>query len=558
MSRVELGEWIGEKGHFKLDLQTFLVSRGLITANSGAGKSYLIRKFLEETQGKIQQIVLDVEGEFATLREKYDYILAGPGADVDATPETAEILARKVLELGSSIIIDLYELPHEERIEFVSKFFNAMVNAPKALWHPVLVVLDEAHVFAPEKAKSESRRAVADMATRGRKRGFCLTLATQRLAKLHKDVAAECNNKMIGRMSLDIDMKRAAEELGLSNKADILALRELDPGQFFVFGPAISKTVRKAKIGKVETKHIEPGQVLKDRIPVPTKKMLSILAKLTDLPKQAKQEQEDMESLRAQVRTLEHELRVLKKEGLSIKDLNELKELRKTMATISKQKKVILDSIDYLRAQVQLLPEAQAPAPAQGHVLTIMGPLPTHVLPPLPSVRKIESSQQDLDPQGSPLGRCERAILKFLAARPDRWFNQSQIGTWSGYSKKSSGFQNALSRLATGGWIVREHGKIALASGREEQARQVLGRDFEAPATTLEDWRGKLGKCQRAVFDVLLSSPAHVWGKEEIAKQAGYSAGSSGFHNALSDLTTLGLMKRSHGGVQLNPEVMDV
>jgi hypothetical protein len=55
----------------------------------------------------------------------------------------------------------------------VRLFLEALVNAPKKLWHPALVVVDEAHVFCPETGEAESGDAVIDLATRGRKRGFC-------------------------------------------------------------------------------------------------------------------------------------------------------------------------------------------------------------------------------------------------------------------------------------------------------------------------------------------------------------------------------------------------
>ena len=134
-----------------------------------------------------------------------------------------------------------------------------MVNLPKTLWHPCLVIVDEAHTFCPQKGKSESMGSVIDLCTRGRKRGYCPILATQRLSKLHKDAAAECNNKLIGRTGLDVDMRRASDELGLSTKADMLKLRELDPGEFFAFGPAISKSVIKINVGNVKTTHPKPG-----------------------------------------------------------------------------------------------------------------------------------------------------------------------------------------------------------------------------------------------------------------------------------------------------------
>jgi DNA helicase HerA-like ATPase len=185
-----------------VDLDRLIGTRLLVQANSGGGKSWAIRRLLEQTHGKVQQIVIDPEGEFATLREKFDYVLAArQGGDTLADPRTAKLLAERLLELGVSAILDIYELQPRERVSFVKLFLEALVDAKKELWHPVLVVLDEAHVFAPEQGhgEAESDEAVKGLATRGRKRGFCLVAATQRLSKLHKDVAAECNNKLIGR-----------------------------------------------------------------------------------------------------------------------------------------------------------------------------------------------------------------------------------------------------------------------------------------------------------------------------------------------------------------------
>ena len=80
------------------DLEKLVDTRLLIQANSGGGTSYLIRKILEVSHGQVQQIILDSEGEFGSLRERFDYILAGKNADIQAVPRTAEVLARKVLE----------------------------------------------------------------------------------------------------------------------------------------------------------------------------------------------------------------------------------------------------------------------------------------------------------------------------------------------------------------------------------------------------------------------------------------------------------------------------
>jgi DNA helicase HerA-like ATPase len=227
-------------GH-PIDLGRLLETRMLVQANSGGGKSWALRRILEQTAPMVQQLVIDPEGEFATLREKFDYVICAPhDADAIASPRTAALLARRLLETGVSAILDIYDLKAHERQLFVERFLTALVNAPKALWHPVLIVLDEAHVFAPEKGSSESTGAVIDVATRGRKRGQSLIVATQRLAKLHKDVAAEMLNKLIGRTGLDVDVKRAADELGMTPREAMEQLRPLSPGEFYLFGPALS------------------------------------------------------------------------------------------------------------------------------------------------------------------------------------------------------------------------------------------------------------------------------------------------------------------------------
>lgn len=282
-------ETIKLNSSISIDLEKLIESRLLIQANSGGGKSWAIRRIIEQAFGKVQIIVIDPEGEFGNMRGEFDFVYAGKDGDAPVESRSAALLARRLLELKASTVIDLYELQPQERKHFVRLFCDAMVNAPKELWHDVLVIIDEAHVFAPEKGESEAMGSVIDLATRGRKRGYCVVLATQRLPKLNKDAAAECNNKLIGRASQDIDRKRAADELGFTTKEQILSLRDLDPGEFYTFGPAISRDVIKTTIGEVKVKPAKRG-IAKNTLPAPSEKVKSILAKLADLPAEAKQE----------------------------------------------------------------------------------------------------------------------------------------------------------------------------------------------------------------------------------------------------------------------------
>lgn len=290
-----------------IDLEKLLVTRLLVQAGSGGGKSYLVRKIAEMVGNKVQQIIIDPEGDFSTLREKFDFVLVSKDGDIPLNLKYAEVLAHKLLETNLSAIIDLYELKHHERILFVKRFLDAMINAPQELWHSCLVYLDEAHMFCPEKSKCESMGSVIDLCTRGRKRGFAAILATQRLAKLHKDAAAECFNKMIGRTGLDIDRKRASEELGMLDKRQILELRELEPGEFYAFGPAISNEVTKFKVGKVITTHLGAGKRIAGNVPTPDA-VKKILSQLGDISVEAENELITKQDLQKEVTRLRGEL----------------------------------------------------------------------------------------------------------------------------------------------------------------------------------------------------------------------------------------------------------
>jgi DNA helicase HerA-like ATPase len=198
MKRIIIGSAKGKKAGF--DIPELLVSRLLIQANSGGGKSYLLRRIFEQAFGRVQQFVIDPAGEFASLREKYGYVLVGEGGETPADVRSAGLVAEKLLELRASAVFDLYSLKPDQRHVWVKNFLAAMMNAPKKLWHPVIVAVDEAHKFMPESGEGESdaKSEMLSLCSDGRKYGYCAILATQRLAKLDKSGASELTNVMIG------------------------------------------------------------------------------------------------------------------------------------------------------------------------------------------------------------------------------------------------------------------------------------------------------------------------------------------------------------------------
>jgi len=93
---------------------------------------------------------------------------------------------------------------------------------------------------------------MTNLMCRGRKRGLAGVIATQRLAKLAKNVAAEASNFLMGRTFLDIDMIRAADLLGMERR-QAEQIRDLERGQFLALGPALSRRPELLRIGKVQS-----------------------------------------------------------------------------------------------------------------------------------------------------------------------------------------------------------------------------------------------------------------------------------------------------------------
>lgn len=240
----------------EIDVIKLATSRALIQANSGFGKSWLLRRLLEQSHGIVQQLIIDPDGDFITLRQKFDdyVVVAVDDGDIPADPLTARSLARHLLQFKLSAVMDLSDMPLPQRFEFVHEFLRGLMEAPKDAWHPVAVVIDEAHEFAPQQGSPPSKKLVVDLMTRGRKRAYGGILATQRLASLEKNAAAQATNRLIGRCSMEADRRRAAYELGLS-KNEQRVLSELGVGEFCAQGLAISNDMVRVNVGGVETPH---------------------------------------------------------------------------------------------------------------------------------------------------------------------------------------------------------------------------------------------------------------------------------------------------------------
>ena len=96
MSKIILGA-TADGHNVSIDLELLLSTRALLTADSGGGKTFALKRIVEKAFGKIQIIIIDPEGEFSPLREKLDFVLVGNGGETPADVRSAALVAQTSL-----------------------------------------------------------------------------------------------------------------------------------------------------------------------------------------------------------------------------------------------------------------------------------------------------------------------------------------------------------------------------------------------------------------------------------------------------------------------------
>jgi len=285
MTAILLGETL-RGGKAELDLQELITGRTLLCSISRWGKTWTARRIVEQVFGKTGIIIVDVEGEYATLRDRYPLLIIGK--DVAVVPESAEFLADQILEHDLSAIVDGSDpqLDIATFQEFLARFIERFIAIETKARKPYLWILEEADELAPETgiARSICLNQVRKLVKKGGKRGLGTLVLTQRPAFVSKFVISQCPNKLIGRTEWPDDLAvlrkfgRIPKRLADPESKDPHALKNLKKGQFYVAGDFIGKDDL-VKVGPVQTKHLGATPEL---IPPAPKELKDILGQLSE------------------------------------------------------------------------------------------------------------------------------------------------------------------------------------------------------------------------------------------------------------------------------------
>ena len=96
MTQITIGKNIENGKPTILDFKKLVNGRTFVSSMTDGGKSWTIRKIIEEIFGKVGVIILDPEGEYASLREEFPFLIVGK--DIPLEVDSAEFLAEQILK----------------------------------------------------------------------------------------------------------------------------------------------------------------------------------------------------------------------------------------------------------------------------------------------------------------------------------------------------------------------------------------------------------------------------------------------------------------------------
>lgn len=235
---------------FQINAETLATGRTCVIASSGGGKSYTVGVICEELcKSKVPFVLIDIEGEYSGLKEKYDAVWVGDGegCDLKWSNLNLALLSQYAMDCPA-LILDLSgtDKPRDKVATFLLGVYKEISKRKT----PYLVILEEADRFVPQVG--ERLRIFDELARRGRKRGLGLVLCTQRPSIVDKNILSQCANQLIGKLVIRNDLQSVAQffsSRGLPNQLTTLA-----PGEFYALGGLSPEPVC-VKIRERETRH---------------------------------------------------------------------------------------------------------------------------------------------------------------------------------------------------------------------------------------------------------------------------------------------------------------
>lgn len=186
----------------------------------------------KSTNSADKKSIADVLNKLEHMKDKYGNILSLEAKDIIDN-----------LKVGKANILDLGPVDEFASDVVVSHILRNVLKSRKeflrtgeGLAFPIFLILEEAHILAPQNRKTESKLWISRIAREGRKFSVGLCLVSQSPKSLDSDALSQANNMIILRLVEPTDqnhVQRASESLS----DDLIAqLPSLNIGEAIILG----------------------------------------------------------------------------------------------------------------------------------------------------------------------------------------------------------------------------------------------------------------------------------------------------------------------------------
>ena len=199
-----------------LDLESLIGQCVAVLGIRGSGKSNTAGVIFEELlNNNYPMSIVDIEGEYFGLKEKYEVLVVGTGdgVEIEIDAGCAAEIAEVSMEKNVPVVLDLSGFLSEERTEILMEYLSSLWNLAGTLRRPYIIGIEEAHEFIPQGVKTELKEMISRIALRGRKRGLGAIVVSQRSAKVEKDVLSQAGMLFLHRVVHEVDMRVYSELL---------------------------------------------------------------------------------------------------------------------------------------------------------------------------------------------------------------------------------------------------------------------------------------------------------------------------------------------------------
>ena len=551
-----------------------------------------MRGLLEQTHGRVQQIVFDSEGEYVTLREKFDYLLAAKaGGDIPLAPATAALLCRRVMEIGVSLLLDLYELRPPERQAYVAAFLAELIETPIENRRPGVCLYPGGAPLRPagtvhtrQGSGARSRRARSQAGPDAHLR--------------HAEHRQDGQDGAGGASQQARRVHRTRRPPGPRRRRSRPARRGPRAS-----APTPARSLLRPGTGALEAGHAgshgtEPDAGARDgggrgsaTVDSDPSAIQEILAQLGDLPEQAEEEVKSLEAARKRITQLEAKIAsgsvsvlavtpaslaaapmvpepkvvtiIDEVPALDAKTLESAQALAEQMMThggelLARGQEIVQQLARWHREPSAAVSPSQDSAAADADSAPVPpavkptkeaknAPAPEPDKPAAQNLEKPGKSTSSADSVTAPQQRILNALAGFAAVGLHQ-VARANVAVWAGVSASSSGYGNNLGTLRTLGLIDYPKGGYVTLTAAGRKIAQAPREVLHSAGALLDAWCSKISAPQAKILRALHAAYPKAIERGALADAVGVSRASSGYGNNLGTLRSLDLIDYPRAG----------